>query len=383
HHHSGSVNVLNTQIHGSSAAEKIDNLMPVSMQHPESLENLPIMIIKTLADDNLDDSDKELLRNSWASLGVNRKLLDFLRAYAISDLFHDSSQIKYMTSHERALYLANKRNLDNVEAYTGGYSYSEEKGRQVRSIIEDDFAGAFFRPLHNVFGGQTSTEASDSAVAFENNYNDVLARENWQLTEVFCEDCEMGGPWEKKWAQVLPKRNGEYYVKDVAEWLWNHAVGNMDNYTELEKAHLYPMLAAVSLDPAGNHHSEYFFDFNYLMCVVADYKFQENTNSVPLLEILTRDSNTSEHWYNFPYCRLSDGIDAHEEQALNASLSGNEILTNSEIQSILTVLGDLTIPISDEVNTENGKNIRRYALRRIDSALDFIFTTPFVFAEGQ
>ena len=377
-HFTGSVNILNRVISGASANVKIDNLMPISMQHPESLENLPIMIIEGLADDNLSNDDKNILRNSWTSLGVNRKLLDFIRAYAISEMFHDSSQFKYLTSHERGIYLANKRNLDNVEAYTGGNSYDTVKGRPVRTIIEDDFAGAFFRPLHNVFGGQTSTEASDSAVAFENNYNDILSRQHWQLTEVFCDACESGNAWEKKWSQVLPRRGGNYYVEDVAEWLWMHAVGNMDNYTELERAHLLSILAAVSQDPNGNHQDEYFFDFNYLMCVVEDFKVQNNTSSFQVFDVLTFDD-----WYNYPFCRENDGIAQHESSALNAALTGAQISSDSEIQSILSDLGSSTLPLTGDVSTEEGKKIRRFALSRIDNALDFIFSTPFVFAEGQ
>ena len=377
-HHTASVNILNSSIGGTSAANKIDNLMPISIQHPESLENLPIMIIQSLADDNLSDNDKIRLRNSWASLGVNRKLLDFIHAYAISDMFNDATQFKYLTSHERAIYLANKRNLDNVESYTGGNSYINIKGRPIRRIIEGDFAGPFFKPLHNVFGGQTATEASDSAVAFENNYNDVLSRDSYELSEVFCDDCESGRAWEKKWAQVLPRRNGNYYVEDVAEWLWMHAVGNMDNYTELERAHLLSILAAVSQDPSGTHQDEYFFDFNYLMCVVEDYKVQNNTNSFQVFDVLT-----FENWYNYPLCRENDGIAQHESNALNATLTGAQISNDNEIQSILSDLGSSTLPLNGDVSTEEGKKIRRYALRRIDSALDFIFTTPFVFAEGQ
>ena len=377
-HHLASVNILKTSISGGTAAVKINNLMPISMQHPESLENLPIMIIQSLADDNLSDSAKNQLRTAWASLGKNRKLLDYIRAYAISELFHGPAQFKYFTSHERALYLSNKKNLDNTEAYVGGSYFDGITGRPVRTIIFDDFAGAFFKPLHNVFGGQTSTEASDSATAFENNYNDILSRESWELNRVFCESCDNGQAWEKNWAQTLPKRSGKYYVEDVAEWLWIHAVGNLDHYTELERAHLLSILGAVNGDPTDNHHNEYFFDFNYLMCVVADYKVKESINSVQIFDLLTQDE-----WYNFPYCRIEDGLEEHELTALNATLSGQEIADDAQIQAILSDLGSSTLPLTGEINTDNGKRIRRFTLRRIESALDFIFSTPFVFAEGQ
>ena len=378
HHHLANVNILRSSISGADAAQKIDNLMPISMQHPESLHNLPIMIISALADDNLSDLAKDQLRDSWAALGVNRKLIDFIRAYAVSEMFHSNDQLKYLTSHERAFYLANKRNLDNLEAYKSGDNYEGRSGRDIDGIIEDDFAGSIFKPLHNVFGGQTSTEASDSAVAFENNYNDVIDREHWQLTDTLCDSCDNGSAWEKKWASILPQRVGQFYVEDVAQWLWMHAVGNMDNYSDLEKAHIYPLLAAVSRDPSGDHEGEYFFDFNYLMCVVADYQVQENATDVPIFDLLT-----SENWYRFPYCREEDGIEPHEEEALNATLTGSQIANDSNIQSILTQLGQVTIPLNDDISTESGKEIREYALDRVDTALDFIFATPFVFSEGR
>ena len=206
-HHREPVTIFGQAIGGARANNKIDNLMPISIQHPESLYNLPIMIISVLADDNLTDAKSSQLRTSWAAMGSNKNLLRFLRAYAISDLFHSADQYKYLTSHERALYMANKHNLDNLEAYFGGASYNGGRaGRSVGGVISSDGAGEFFRPANNVFGGQTSAEASDSALAFENNYNNLTDSEQLIREVVLCSGCDLGQPWEKKWSTVLPQR---------------------------------------------------------------------------------------------------------------------------------------------------------------------------------
>lgn len=387
-HHLPPVNIFGQPIAGADAAAKIDNLMPVSMQHPESLQNLPIMIISVLADDNLNDARKNQLRSAWAGMGVNRVLLDFLRGYAISEMFHSPEQIKYLTSHERALYLANKHNLDNLEAYFGGAYYDGRAGRTVGSVISEDFAGDFFEPLHNVFGGQNSQEASDSALAFERNYNRLTDREHEIRDAVVCEECDLGDAWQKKWETVLPQRSdGNFYVEDVAPWLWNHVVGNMDNYTELERAHLYSLLGAARIDLDDDNDGDYAFDFNLVMCVIADYQVQEAASDAPILDILTDRT-----WDD--YCRVSSGTyEAHELAALNAELSGSDIANDPEIQDVLNQLGQVTIPLlategwryqsGQGLVPDGGANLRKHARERVSSALGFIFTTPFVFAEGQ
>ncbi|MBX2849525.1 MAG: DUF1800 family protein [Acidiferrobacterales bacterium] len=387
-HHVDPVTIFGNSISGANASIKIDRLMPLSMQHPESLKNLPVMIISVLADDNLSESGKNLLRASWASMGVNRKLLDFIHAYAISDLFHSQNQFKYLTTHERALYLANKHNIDNLEAYFGGAYYDGGRaGRTIGSVINEDFAGDFFRPTHNVFGGQTSSEASDSALAFENNYNRLTDEEHHLRDAVACDNCDLGFPWQKKWETVLPKRaNGQFYVSDVAEWLWKHAVGNMDNYTELERAHLYSLLGAAINDPGSNSDGDHAFDFNLVMCVVADHAYDPQFSNTPAGSTIT-DILATNRWDDF--CRQNDddttGFLPHELAELNATYTGAQIASSSQIQAILTELGNQTIPLNayGPQHANNGANLRTHARERVSSALGFIFTTPFIFAEGQ
>jgi hypothetical protein len=277
--------------------------------------------------------------------------------------------------------MANKHNLDNLEAYFGGASYSGRAGRSVGGVISQDSAGEFFRPIHNVFGGQSSTEASDSALAFENNYNLLTDDERLLRDAVACDTCDQGQPWEKKWKEVLPKRSdGQYYVADVAEWLWNHAVGNMDNYTELEKAHLYSLLGAARINPGSSSDGDYPLDFNFLMCIAENYRLRESTNEVLLNFVLL-----GSRWDD--YCRVNDegtnGFTDAEKEAINRIYTGQSIRDNGLAQDLLSQLGAITLPLETTNGSNNGADLREHTLERINNALGFIFTTPFVFAEGQ
>jgi len=372
-HHLNSVNIFGLSISGEDARAKIDNLMPHSMQHPESLHNLPIMIISVLADNNLSEQAKTQLRAAWASMGVNRNLLDFIHAYATSDLFHGPNQIKYFTSHERALYVANKFNLDNLEAYSGGGSTDGGRaGTSVGGVITGDFGGDFFKPLNNVFGGQTSESASDSVVAFEKNFNRLTDDEHVLRRAVVCNTCDQGEPWTKKWETVLPRRaDGQYYVADAAEWLWNHAVGDMSSYTELERAHLISLLGAARIAPGSTSDGDSAFDFNLVMCVISDYQTKENASDAPIIDILEGGT-----WND--YCRSNDDL-----TQLNTVYTGAQIASNPMIQGVLTDLGNQTLPLNATSGADDGAVLRKHARERINSALGFIFTTPFIFAEGE
>lgn len=389
-HHVGPVQIFGGMVAGADASAKIDTLMPISMQHPESLQNLPIMIIGTLADDNLDDTRKNQLRAAWASLGQDRNFLEFIQTYAVSDLFHSPDQFKYFTSHERALYMANKHNIDNIEGYfgDGGYNTDGRPGRTVGGVITDDVAGDFFRPLHNVFGGQTSMEASDSALAFENNYNRATGRSGWhELRTTACDNCDGGQPWMKRWQLVLPKRaDGQYYVADAAEWLWKHAVGNLDNYTALEQAHLYALLGAAWRFPGNRRDGEHALDFNLLMCVIADYKEDTGATDAEIIQntaTVLDDLLTGWDWSR--YCGgWEDSYEQDQIDALNASYTGQQIISSALIQGLLNELGSRTLPLeaSGPAHADDGLDLRHNTRSRINSALEFIFSTPFVFGEG-
>lgn len=387
YHHVNDVQVLGYSISGADASEKIDNLMPISILHPESLKNLPVMIISVLADDNLSEHSKELLRKSWASLGNNKNFLEFIQTYAISKLLHSPSHVKYFTSIERALYQANKYNLDNLEAYIGNDRrlgvtiFVPSPGWPVELLIDADNSGEVFQPLHNVFGGQTGVEASDSAFIFENNHNKLTKDEQKIRNNQLCENCDLGEPWEKKWASILPKRaDGRYYVEDVAPWLWKHVVGNMNNYTELERAHLYSLLGSSIVYLDNEQDGEYPLDLNLLMCVIADYQVQENTIHVPIIDVLTLGLNIS-NYRDFKYCRKGDSggsYEAHELAALNAQFGREDILGDLTLQNVLNQLGQVQLRIDDD-----DINVRKNTFEVLSSALGFIFTTPYIFAESK
>lgn len=381
-HHTSALQILGQTISGANASQKIDNLMPVSINHPESLANLPSMIIGTLADDNLTPNKVAQLNASWASMGSNNKnLLTFIQAYAISDLFHGPEHRKYFTSHERSLYLANKFNLDNLESFFGGSYYGGRAGRQVDDIIEDDSAGEIFIPLHNVFGGQTSQEAADSALSFEKNYNFHTQREYETRDAAQCDDCDQGDAWWKKWPSVLPQRSdGQYYVEDVAPWLWRHVTGSMDNYSELERAHLYTLLGAYRTDVRDNGelrngHQDRTFDLSLLMCIITDYQRREGVGAdISLINI----TGNSDVWYNSCTPEDDGGVYTAEERALlSKAYTGDEITNDPIIQSLLNQIGQRTFDF------DSNDRVREFALERINVGLGFIFTTPFVFAEGQ
>lgn len=377
--------ILGQNVSGADASAKIDNLMQISIEHPESLNNLPVMIISVLADDNLSTTGENQLRNSWASMPVGQKnLLQFIQAYAISTMFHGPNQIKYLTSHERAIYIANKHNLDNLEAYFGGRSYDGGRaGRAVTDVIDRDNASDIFRPLNNVFGGQTGLAAADSALAFESNYNILTDREDILRNSVLCTNCDLGGPWEKKWPTVLPQRaDGKFYVADIAPWLWNHVVGSMDNYTDLERAHLYSLLGAARMQVDNTRDSDFAHDFNLVMCVIADYQADEGESDTPIIDILTHTDDGS--WDD--YCREGDDGGSylpHEVAALNAVFTGDDIRNDAQIQNILAQLGQVTLDFDTTNGSNNGADVRRHTRERVNGALGFIFTTPFVFVEAQ
>lgn len=381
-HHEDPLQILGRTISGATASQKIDNLMPISINHPESLAKLPSMIIGTLADDNLTPAKVAQLNASWASMGYSSKnLLSFLQAYAISDLFHGTDQRKYFTSHERSLFLANKFNLDNLESFFGGDSYSGRAGRQVDNIIDGDAAGEIFRPLHNVFGGQTSLEAADSSLAFEKNYNYHTQTEYQTRDAAQCDECDQGDAWWKKWPSVLPQASdGKYYVKDVAPWLWRHVTGSLENFTDLERAHLYTLLGAYRYDinsdgEVRNGHQDRTFDLPLLMCIATDYQRRKGADADISLFNLTSNYDA---WGRS--CTPNDDGGAYssaERALLNKVYLSGDIANNAVIQSLLTQMGQRTLDF-----TTNDR-VREFTLERINVGLGFIFTTPFIFAEGQ
>jgi hypothetical protein len=231
-HTPGVLEVHHAGIGGSDAAQRIDELTRLNIEHPESLDNLPVKIIRGLADENLTDVKIGQIRLAWQSM-AEKSLLVFLRAYAISDLFHDASRVKYRTSIDRHLLILNRITLNNEEGYLDLYNpifgYQNEDVRA-------------FYPAHNVFGGQTGEEASRSTDIFRNNFDQVTA--NAQIF-IQASGSKYGRTWEKDWARVIPRSATGYMVQEVAEWLWQRFVADgLRHLGPLERAHLYALLGA-------------------------------------------------------------------------------------------------------------------------------------------
>lgn len=118
-------------VSGSTAREKIQNAAQISIGQNESLTNLPLRLVRLMADDNLDENrisganpDANIqakanqIREIWA--GTNPKnLLVFLRRYALSTAFHNVHRIKYRTSADRLFTISNLVTLENSELSFG------------------------------------------------------------------------------------------------------------------------------------------------------------------------------------------------------------------------------------------------------------------------
>lgn len=233
-HYQGELEMMNLLYLGETADDRINQMSQDAINHQESLNNLPVMIISGLADDNLDEYKIESLRNAWANMQT-KNLLTFIRAYAVSTLFHNPDRVKYLSSIDRQIKIGNSMILNNEEVYLNLYNVGsfENEGVQV------------FHPIHNNFGGQTGVEAFNSAGVFRNNYNSVTATGAFYR---IAEDVKFGRTWEKDWGAVMPvNQAGGYLVKDVAEWLWVRFVGDsLRNFGPLERAYTYAFLASDS-----------------------------------------------------------------------------------------------------------------------------------------
>lgn len=241
YHYPSSLTILGETIDGNTAREKIVNAAEVAIQHTESLNNLPIIIIRGLADDNLeevDDTDvvskKKTIRNIWSETKP-KNLLVFLRRYALSTAFHNSSRFKYRTSIDRNATLANLSSLNNDEASEFYYDpFTQIDNENV----------TLFRPMHDVFGSQTGLEAASTPDIFNRQYT-ASTDDYWLYGAGVIR--EGNTPvHEKPYRYLIPKTDdGTYRVKETAEFLWNYYIGdNLKNMGNLERAHLYAILGS-------------------------------------------------------------------------------------------------------------------------------------------
>ncbi|MCZ6856205.1 MAG: DUF1800 family protein [Gammaproteobacteria bacterium] len=234
-HNSNDLEILGTFISGGTAQEKFQNLADIAINHPESLDNLPVKIISELADDNLNAQKIAELRGAWRSI-ENKNLMTFLQDYAASPLFHDSQRFKLLSTLERHFLVQNLMTLNNIESYLltyGFFRYNQIEGVQV------------FKPVNNVFGGQRGRDAAASSETFRAVYNS--STEDFARFLATNEVLSSGVEWEKDWRQAMPANpaSGGFEVDYVAEWLWQRFIADgLENFGTLERAEVYALLSS-------------------------------------------------------------------------------------------------------------------------------------------
>lgn len=236
-HYVGDLDIMHTTISGATAKEKILALAQVDITHPESLDNLPVMIVSGLADNNLSDANIAELRAYWASM-TKKDILQFIRAYAISTQFHNPHRIKYWNPAERNLLYSNLVTLTQGESYANYYDPT--------GLTDWQDGYRLFAPEHNVFGHTTGEETAQSGDKFLVQFNRGAAP--WR----YARTTDSKNPtWYKDWGSIAPHDvDGNYTVQQVAEWLWQRFMADgLKNFGPLERLQLYAILAA-NLDAA-------------------------------------------------------------------------------------------------------------------------------------
>jgi len=271
-HHRADLEILHQFIGGATAEEKLFDLAAVAINHPESLDNLPVSIINFFADDNLDDEKIAAIRAAWfTQAGTAGDFLRFLQAYAISETFHRNNRFKYSTAFQRNMTLYNLNTVNNEEAYRNSFT--------PRGVMVTQGAEVFI-PVHDVFGGQTSLNAANNPNLFKEAYNSSVDFPNRVAKTVeVCRDAAGTnlGTWRKDWAQVIPTRDGGYPVKEVGQWLWDRLISdNRINYGTLEQAQVTALLATG-------------MDFGYLADPInPDIAYSaQQVKAAPLVSIVT------------------------------------------------------------------------------------------------
>ncbi len=244
------ITIYGQTVSGANAKEKIANSAKRAIANAESLNNLPLKLVRFIADDNLDESDINAASPTAAQLAVQSKanqirqiwsqlpeknLLIFLRRYALSTAFYNQNRIKYRTSANRIFTIANLVTLSNSEISAGYHS-------TFTPLANEDFTT--FSPSHDVFGGQTGIEARDTPDVFLNAYNtSTRTPDKWGLGIARSGSAIV---YRKGFNLVIPKASdGTWRVKNVAEFLWNRFIGDgLANFGNLERAHVYALLGS-------------------------------------------------------------------------------------------------------------------------------------------
>lgn len=231
--------ILHQPICGSTAEEKLRSLGPVAASHPESMASVPLKLVRFFADTVITAEEQAALQLAWADAGFD--LLKFVRAYAISTQFHDPSTWKYWSAFERNLIVHNATILDNQESFARPEFY----GSLVRMFEQGVLP---FAPIRDVFGGQTGNDAANDRFVFKNAWSANVENPEVLASVIQYQPRAAGGfdvLWQKNWSSEIPRNaNGEYVVREVAEWLWNRLIADGGaQFDDLARAQVYSLLA--------------------------------------------------------------------------------------------------------------------------------------------
>ena len=309
-HHNESLEILGRSVPGINAKEKIEELVDYDIEHPESLKYLPLIITKVLADDLMDETTEQIVSQAWTSM-ESKDFLRFLRSYAISTIFHNSKRVKFLNSFDRNLVYHNTTHHSNLVSYND---------TSILAKLLTKEGALFFRPIHNVFGGQTGLEASESSKILKEAFNTSSTRhgETIDARGVYGQKA-----WERDWGVEISRQDtNDYEVRKITEFLWQKLIADgLKNLGVLERAEIYALLAEGK-------------DFSNVV-----------------------DSNNPDRIY-----------------------STEEILSDPDINSKYQNLSETKLNYLD--NYKDNRNINRWEDNyRIGMALAFMAATPYMFAQ--
>lgn len=323
-HCSGNLTIYAQTNQGATAEARIKSLAKLSIAHAESKNTLPLIIVSNLADENLDSANPFItgtgtaidtkvanIQALWNSM-PKKNLIEFIRKYAISSMFHNTTRVKYVSTVDRTLTNANTTVVSNAELSYGIVRYDWE-------IASENIAP--FRPDHDVFGGQTGLEASNTDDVFRNASNSAVSGQ-FGATGIWSGNSYVR---LKDYRAFLPKQ-ADITAEEIAKFLWRRILGDAtySYYGSLERAHL------VSILSSGR-------DLNYMLC-----------GNVDVSACSTKDSAT----------------------ATDTSISSgsNAVSVNNAATTTLFKSGSTSAMLNDDND-------------RVGAAIDFILATPYNFIQ--
>lgn len=236
----GTLDILGYAVPGATAVDRVTFIAPHAIANDESLRNLPVRIVRAIADDTITPETASGLADLWRSL-PRKSLLAFLRHYAVSTLFHNPGRVKYWNTIERNLLHANMATTGNYETYRDFY--------HVRDFIEEE-GQKIFSLDHDVFGGQTGPDAANNSKTFKRTYDRAIERSHYYMRRTD------GTGWRKDWGALVPGES----ATAATEWLWTRFTAEPPSAMGLmERYHLQALVGAgVDLawyvDPADPGH---------------------------------------------------------------------------------------------------------------------------------